>query len=88
MFIHLQSYLFFYLTFEFVTYSSTQVSDAKGFGSGGTSVAAQVTSSNDASCFDAQTNVAPLFYYSIDPPNQIVQCQDTRLYWTASNVEG
>ncbi|KIM35169.1 hypothetical protein M413DRAFT_449880 [Hebeloma cylindrosporum] len=64
------------------------VSDSTGFGSGGTSVAAQVTNSNDASCFDAKTNVSPDFYFSIEPPNQIVQCTDTRLWWDKSVVQG
>lgn len=65
-----------------------QVSDSTGFGSGGTSVAAQVTNSNDASCFDAKTNVSPDFYFSIQPVNQIVQCTDTRLWWNSSSVQG
>ncbi|KAF8888637.1 hypothetical protein BD779DRAFT_1672291 [Infundibulicybe gibba] len=59
------------------------VSDATGFGSGGTSVAAQVTSSSDSSCF-SQTTVQPDFTFSIEPPNQIVQCQSTRLWWDPS----
>ncbi|PPQ69887.1 hypothetical protein CVT26_014150, partial [Gymnopilus dilepis] len=62
--------------------------DSKAFGSGGTSVAAQVTSSGDASCFDSSKSVQPDFVFSIDPPNQIVQCQDTRLSWDPSTVQG
>ncbi|RDB27856.1 hypothetical protein Hypma_002304 [Hypsizygus marmoreus] len=64
------------------------VSDATGFGSGGTSVAAEVTTSSDASCFDSTTNVAPDFVFSIEPPNQIVQCQATRIWWDKSKVQG
>ncbi|KAF8967447.1 hypothetical protein BDZ97DRAFT_1916732 [Flammula alnicola] len=64
------------------------VSDATGFGSGGTSVAAQVTSSSDASCFNASASVSPLFVFSIEPPNQIVQCTDTRIWWDNSTVQG
>lgn len=64
------------------------VSDSTGFGSGGTSVAAQVATSSDASCFNATANVSPSFVFSIYPPNQIVQCQDTRLGWDNSTVQG
>ncbi|TFK38182.1 hypothetical protein BDQ12DRAFT_124054 [Crucibulum laeve] len=64
------------------------ISDATGFGSGGTSVAAQVTDSSDASCFDATTAVKPPFTFAIEPPSQIVQCQDTRLWWDKSTVQG
>lgn len=64
------------------------VSDSTGFGSGGTSVAAQVATSSDASCFNATANVSPSFVFSIYPPNQIVQCQNTRLGWDNSTVQG
>jgi len=64
------------------------VSDQSGFGSGGTSVAAQVLPSNDASCFDASTNVSPQFVFNIEPPNQIVQCSPTRIWWDKSTVQG
>ncbi|KAF8883192.1 hypothetical protein CPB84DRAFT_1750740 [Gymnopilus junonius] len=64
------------------------VSDSRAFGSGGTSVAAQVTSSNDASCFDSSKSVSPDFVFSIEPPNQIVQCTDTRIWWDPSTVQG
>jgi hypothetical protein len=47
-----------------------------------------VTNSDDASCFDAKTNVQPDFYFSIEPANQIVQCTDTRLWWNSSQVQG
>ncbi|EEB95157.1 hypothetical protein MPER_05921, partial [Moniliophthora perniciosa FA553] len=59
--------------------SFLQVSDQNGFGSGGTSAAAQVTSSGDSSCFDSNQSVQPPFFFNIDPPNVIAQCQSTRL---------
>ncbi|EMD35430.1 hypothetical protein CERSUDRAFT_116197 [Gelatoporia subvermispora B] len=63
------------------------VSDATGFGSGGTSVAATVQGgSNDSSCFDASTNVAPLFDFSVFPNNQLVQCATTRVWWQPDNA--
>ncbi|CAA7259384.1 unnamed protein product [Cyclocybe aegerita] len=64
------------------------VSDASGFGSGGTSVAAQVTASSDSSCFDPTVMVSPQFVFSIEPANQIVQCVDTRIWWDPANVQG
>lgn len=64
------------------------VSDSSGFGSGGTSASAVVTSSSDTSCYDPTQNVAPPFTFSIEPANQIVQCQPTRLYWDNSKAEG
>ncbi|PFH49873.1 hypothetical protein AMATHDRAFT_62260 [Amanita thiersii Skay4041] len=64
------------------------VSDATGFGSGGTSVAAQVTDSKDASCIDPSKPAAPSFFFSIEPPNQIVQCQPTRIWWEKDSVRG
>ncbi|KAG5646378.1 hypothetical protein DXG03_003701 [Asterophora parasitica] len=64
------------------------VSDTTGFGSGGTSVAAEVTSSGDNSCFDSTKNVIPNFVFSIEPPNQIVQCQPTRIWWDKTTVQG
>ncbi|EIW78366.1 hypothetical protein CONPUDRAFT_167389 [Coniophora puteana RWD-64-598 SS2] len=57
------------------------VSDSSGFGSGGTSVAATVLGSSDSSCFNATNMVQPAFSFSIDPPNQLVQCNASRLYW-------
>lgn len=64
------------------------VSDSTGFGSGGTSVAALVTTSSDASCFNSTTQVSPDFVFSIDPANQLVQCEDTRIWWDNSTVQG
>jgi hypothetical protein len=61
------------------------VSDATGFGTGGTSVAATVQSSSDSSCYDATTSVSPAFIFSIYPTNQIVQCTSTRIWWDDTN---
>ncbi|KAF9057529.1 hypothetical protein BJ165DRAFT_1397783 [Panaeolus papilionaceus] len=66
----------------------THVSDSTGFGTGGTSVAAQVTHSDDSSCFDSSKSVSPTFVFSIEPPNQIVQCQSMRIWWDKANVQG
>ncbi|KXN83142.1 hypothetical protein AN958_01813 [Leucoagaricus sp. SymC.cos] len=64
------------------------VSDATGFGTGGTSVAAQVGSSSGSSCFDPTKNVSPDFVFSIEPANQIVQCQPMRIWWDPTQVQG
>ncbi|KDQ58743.1 hypothetical protein JAAARDRAFT_47090 [Jaapia argillacea MUCL 33604] len=63
------------------------MSDTTGYGSGGTSVAANVMTSSDSSCFDATTNVAPPFTFKMDPPSTLVQCQATRLWWDPSQVQ-
>ncbi|KIJ58893.1 hypothetical protein HYDPIDRAFT_33732 [Hydnomerulius pinastri MD-312] len=64
------------------------VSDSTGFGTGGTSVAASVMGSSDSSCFNATQNVAPDFPFNINPPNQVVQCSPSRLWWNANQVQG
>lgn len=64
------------------------VSDSSGFGTGGTSVAATVMSSSDNSCYSATANVSPDFTFNIDPPNQVVQCSPSRLWWDPSQVQG
>ncbi|KIY47393.1 hypothetical protein FISHEDRAFT_74693 [Fistulina hepatica ATCC 64428] len=64
------------------------VSDSTGFGTGGTSVAAQVTTSDDDSCFNSTVSASPDFYFDLDPTNQIVQCTASRVYWNTSQVEG
>ena len=66
----------------------SQVSDSRAFGSGGTSVAATVTESSDASCYDSTQSVSPDFFYNIQPVNQIVQCQASRLWWLPTTVQG
>ncbi|KAH9479131.1 hypothetical protein JR316_0007710 [Psilocybe cubensis] len=62
--------------------------DSTKFGSGGTSVAAKVADSSDSSCFSSDTNVSPDFVFSIEPPNQVVQCQNMRLWWDPATVQG
>ncbi|KAJ3869973.1 hypothetical protein EV359DRAFT_28844 [Lentinula novae-zelandiae] len=64
------------------------VSDATGFGTGGTSAEAEVVSSSDSSCIDASKSVTPDWFLNLDPSNQLVQCTATRIWWTASNVSG
>ncbi|KAK1231210.1 hypothetical protein PQX77_005680 [Marasmius sp. AFHP31] len=65
-----------------------QVSDLTGFGSGGTSTAQQVTSSDDSSCYNASTSVVSQWVFNIEPQSQIAQCQPTRLWWDPSKVKG
>ncbi|KIK95558.1 hypothetical protein PAXRUDRAFT_11361 [Paxillus rubicundulus Ve08.2h10] len=64
------------------------VSDSTGFGSGGTSVAASVMESSDSSCYNATQNVSPDFPFNISPPNQVVQCSPSRLWWNSNQVQG
>ncbi|KAF7316292.1 hypothetical protein MIND_00147900 [Mycena indigotica] len=64
------------------------LSDKSGFASGGTSVGVLVTGSGDASCFDASKNVAPAFFYNIEPGGVIAQCVSTRIWWDPSAVQG
>ncbi|KAK1226705.1 hypothetical protein PQX77_010308 [Marasmius sp. AFHP31] len=66
----------------------TSVSDSTGFGSGGTSTAQQVTSSDNSSCYNASTSVVSQWVFNIEPESQIVQCQPTRLWWDPSEVQG
>jgi len=66
----------------------SQVSDSSGFGTGGTSTAAQVqTGSSDSSCF-GDTQVSPAFSFSTVPANQLVQCSPIRLWWDPSQSSG
>ncbi|KAF7767950.1 hypothetical protein Agabi119p4_7193 [Agaricus bisporus var. burnettii] len=64
------------------------VSDASGFGTGGTSVATQVGDSDDSSCFDATKDVSPAFVFNIEPANQFIQCQSMRIWWDPATVQG
>lgn len=57
------------------------VSDASGFGTGGTSVATVVADTDDNSCFDPATNSQTAWAFDIEPRNQITQCGDTRIFW-------
>ncbi|KAG9221626.1 hypothetical protein CCMSSC00406_0005539 [Pleurotus cornucopiae] len=66
------------------------VNDAAGFGTGGTSVVTTVLANDDGAgiCFDPLTSVSPSFAFSANPPNQIVQCTPTRLWWDNTTVQG
>lgn len=64
------------------------VSDSTGFGSGGTSSAAIVATSDDSSCFDSTQNVQSKFFFNLDPLNQIVQCTQSRIWWDPNTVQG
>ncbi|EGN92853.1 hypothetical protein SERLA73DRAFT_98611 [Serpula lacrymans var. lacrymans S7.3] len=64
------------------------VSDSSAFGSGGTSVVATVTGSNDASCFNPTKTVSPDFPFNIYPSGLVVQCSASRLWWNASQTQG
>ncbi|KJA21347.1 hypothetical protein HYPSUDRAFT_216446, partial [Hypholoma sublateritium FD-334 SS-4] len=64
------------------------VSDATGFGSGGTSAPTTVAASNDSSCFNPTSPASYDFYFAIDPENQLVQCQDMRIFWDPSLAQG
>ncbi|KIM71998.1 hypothetical protein PILCRDRAFT_804429 [Piloderma croceum F 1598] len=64
------------------------VSDSSGFGTGGTSVAAQVqTGSDDSTCYDF-AQASPPFTFSITPANQLVQCSSTRIWWDPNQTQG
>ncbi|KAG8216791.1 hypothetical protein J3R82DRAFT_7038 [Butyriboletus roseoflavus] len=78
----------FQLKFPATSQFVTVVSDNSGFGSGGTSVAATVTNSSDTNCFNASQTVAPDFPFNINPPNQVVSCTPSRLWWNSSQVQG
>ena len=47
-----------------------------------------MATSSDASCFNASQLQSPDFVFSIEPPNQIVQCVSTRIWWENSTVQG
>lgn len=58
----------------------TVISDASGFGTGGTSVSASVADSDDDSCFDPNAVNNLPFVFDIQPRGQITQCADTRFF--------
>ncbi|KIM74568.1 hypothetical protein PILCRDRAFT_14335 [Piloderma croceum F 1598] len=56
------------------------VSDSTGFGTGGASVAVQVQTSSDSSCYNNAKSSSPPFTFSITPvDNQLTQCTSTRI---------
>lgn len=80
--------LSFQLTYPENSQFVVVVSDSSGFGSGGTSTAAQVqTGSSDSSCY-GDTQVAPAFSFSTEPANQLVQCSPIRIWWDPTQTQG
>ncbi|KAK7440955.1 hypothetical protein VKT23_016732 [Stygiomarasmius scandens] len=84
----LSSLVNFQLTYPANSTFVAVVSDSLGFGTGGASGSISVAESDDSSCFDASKSVSPEWFFNIDPPQQIVQCQSTRLWWNPSDVAG
>ena len=64
-----------------------QVGDSTGFGTGGASVAMQVQSSSDSSCY-GNSNAHLPFTFSTTPDNQLTQCTQTRIYWNNGATQG
>jgi len=64
-----------------------QVSDSTGFGTGGASVAMQVQSSGNSSCY-GNSNAHLPFTFSTTPDNQLTQCTQTRIYWNRGATQG
>ncbi|KAF8336218.1 hypothetical protein F5887DRAFT_577813 [Amanita rubescens] len=64
------------------------VSDARGFGTGGTSLATQVLESDDSSCYSVSNPYAALFSYYVGSDNRFTQCESRRIWWNASTVQG
>ncbi|ETW77988.1 hypothetical protein HETIRDRAFT_479158 [Heterobasidion irregulare TC 32-1] len=64
------------------------VSDASGFGTGGTSIAATVQNSADTSCYDSTKDVAGPWVFSTDPTGGLTQCESVRLYWNSALTNG
>ncbi|KJA21348.1 hypothetical protein HYPSUDRAFT_140777 [Hypholoma sublateritium FD-334 SS-4] len=75
----------FQLTYPAGSQFVAVVSDATSFASGGTGVATMVAASNDTSCY---SSIALKFFFNIEPPNQLVQCQPMRIWWDPSAVQG
>ncbi|KAF8343579.1 hypothetical protein F5887DRAFT_972247 [Amanita rubescens] len=63
------------------------VSDASGFGTGGTSVAIPIAGSSDSSCFDPTQQASPLFPFFLSP-DAVHQCQQNRIWWNSSEAQG
>ncbi|KAH6918205.1 hypothetical protein BKA70DRAFT_1087819, partial [Coprinopsis sp. MPI-PUGE-AT-0042] len=57
-----------------------QISDAAGFGTGGTSVAANVADSEDDSCFDRNMVISPQFTFDVNPRGALTQCTNSRIF--------
>ena len=69
----------------FLPLSICQVSDSTRFGSGGTSAAITVGDSFDT----CPSGPALDWFFSIEPVNRLVQCQESRvLWWNPADVRG
>ncbi|KAK2459886.1 hypothetical protein APHAL10511_008086 [Amanita phalloides] len=62
------------------------VSDARGFGTGGTSAATQVSGSSDSNCLNL--TYPATFFYHVGDDNVLEQCKATRIWWDATTVQG
>ncbi len=78
----------FQLTYPAGSQFVAVVSDASGFGSGGTGVATMVASSNDSSCFNATATVHIDWVFNIFPLVNVVQCRPLRIWWDPTTVQG
>ena len=65
-----------------------QVSDRTGFGTGGASVAIQVQTGSDFSCYNNDTSAKPPFTFSTNPDNELTQCTSTRIFWDYGTTQG
>jgi len=66
------------------------VSDASGFGSGGTSNPTSVAQSSNSGCFNVSQAWSPDYWFYIGPPDivgaNVVQCTPTRIWWNLTAV--
>lgn len=74
--------------FAHVAPQCLQVSDSSGFGSGGASTPVTVLPSSDSSCYNASQPVQVPWFFNVDPPGGITQCESVRLWWEAPEVNG
>ena len=65
-----------------------QVSDKSGYGTGGASTSTTVLRSSDSSCYSTSKPWNPTWYFSIDPPGGLTQCESVRNWWEAIYVDG
>ncbi|RPD75490.1 hypothetical protein L226DRAFT_447792, partial [Lentinus tigrinus ALCF2SS1-7] len=63
------------------------VSDANGFGTGGTSSAVTVLSGDDG-CFDPTKQSEAPWFFHIDPDGILTTCSPTRIWWNAGDPQG
>jgi hypothetical protein len=63
------------------------VSDATGFGTGGTTAVATVLNGTSG-CFNPDVNFSVDFFFNIAPSQTLSQCSNTRIWWDATTVQG